>query len=61
MTLVFSIAAFVYMIININHRAPHDKVLGLYVLLDSPEFLDESEDSNKPSNVLEQEEFDRGS
>ncbi len=60
-TLVFSIAAFVYMIININHRAPHDKVLGLYVLPDSPEFLDESEDRNKPSNVLEQEEFDRGS
>ncbi len=58
-TFVFSIAAFIYMIININHRAPHDKILGLYVLPDAPEFLDEEDD--RPSNVIEQEQFDRGS
>ena len=59
-TFVFSILAFIYMIININHRAPHDKILGLYVLPDAPEFLD-GEDDDRPSNVIDQEQFDRGS
>lgn len=57
-TLVMSIASFIFMIININHRALHDKVLGLYVLPDAPEFLDQEE---APVEDEQGDDINRGS
>ena len=49
----------VFMCINKNHQSPLDKILDLYALKDNVN-LDEEID-NRPSNVIEQENFDRGS
>ena len=49
----------IFMFTNINHRALHDKALNIYVLNDAPE--DVSDKEIKPDNVIEQENFDRGS
>lgn len=58
-TLVMSIVSFIFMSININHRALHDKVLGLFVLPDAPEFLDKEE---VPSDeVIQGDDINRGS
>ena len=43
---------------SLNHQAFHDKMLNIYVMLDNANF---DEEEAKPSNVIEQENFDRGS
>ena len=56
---VFSFISMIFMFANINHRALHDKALNIYVLNDAPEDISDKE--IKPDNVIEQENFDRGS
>ena len=57
--ILMSIASGVCMCITKNHQAFHDKMLNIFVMKDNVN-LDEEVD-NRPSNVIEQENFDRGS
>lgn len=57
--LLLTITSGVCMCITKNHQALHDKMLNIFALRDNVN-LDEEID-NRPSNVIEQENFDRGS
>ena len=56
--LMLTIVSGIYMCSSLNHQAFHDKMLNIYVMLDNVNF---DEEEPKPSNVIEQENFDRGS
>ena len=56
--LMLTIISGIYMCSSLNHQAFHDKMLNIYVMLDNVNF---DEEEAKPSNVIEQENFDRGS
>ena len=62
LSLVLMLLTFVsgiYMSINTNHQSLHDRMLNIYVMKDNVN-LDEAQD-NRPANVIEQENYDRGS
>lgn len=56
--LMLTIVSGIYMCSSLNHQAFHDKMLNIYAMLDNVNF---DEEEPKPSNVIEQENFDRGS
>ena len=57
--LMLTIISGVYMCIDKNHQSFHDKMLNIYLLKDNVDLNEEVD--NRPSNVIEQENFDRGS
>ena len=57
--MILTLASGIFMIANKNHQSLHDKMLNIFVMKDNVNF-DEEED-NRPSNVIEQENYDCGS
>lgn len=58
-SLILCLIDYVFMVFNLNSRSLRDKVCGVIVLKDSPEIYDLNAET-KPTNVIEQENFDRG-
>lgn len=56
--LMLTLVSGIYMFGSLNHQAFHDRMLNIYVMLDNVSF---DEEDAKPANVIEQENFDRGS
>ena len=57
--LILTIVSGIYMCIEKNHQSFHDKMFNIYLLKDNVDLNEEAD--NRPSNVIEQENFDRGS
>lgn len=49
----------IYMASSLNHQSFHDKMLNTYVMKDNVNLKEELD--NRPANVIEQENYDRGS